>query len=79
MAAGVTAETFLARGSSYIDQFTYDPESMKLVVAFQDGSVWTYEGVDPEVVGHWQRDGGSGRFFRARIRDAYPSSEGEDL
>jgi YD repeat-containing protein len=75
MAAGVTRETFLSRGSSNISAFTYDPADQTLEVLFRDGRSYIYSDVDPETVGRWQRAGGAGKFFYANIRNSYPYEE----
>ena len=68
-------ETFVAKGSSNIAQFTYDPEVENLTVEFQDGREYVYFNVPLRVYQNWCADGGSGKYFWRQIRSVYAYEE----
>jgi lysyl-tRNA synthetase class 2 len=61
--------------STVIRRFDYDAAHRALDVAFVSGRRYRYSGVPEEVVQAFHTASSKGRFFNARIRDAYPYQE----
>jgi hypothetical protein len=69
--ATTVRETFVARGSSNIGSFTYDPSDESLEVTFHSGDTYRYSDVPVNVYTRWCAVGGGGKFFYANVRDAF--------
>lgn len=52
-------------------------EAGYLTVEFQDGLVYTYHNVNPQVYGAFKRSTSKGYFFNKKIRNVYSFFEGE--
>lgn len=63
--------------STVIRGFDYDPARQVLVVTFVSGRCYRYSGVPEGVAQAFRAAVPKGRFFNARIRDAYPCEEVE--
>jgi len=61
--------------STAIRRFDYDPQSQTLDVEFVSGRCYRYAGVPSEVAEAFRGAFSKGRFFNARVRDAYPCEE----
>lgn len=61
--------------STVIRRFEYDPAHQALDVEFVSGRRYRYSGVPESVVQAFRAASSKGRFFNARIRDAYPFEE----
>ena len=61
--------------SSVIRRFTYEPKSRSLDIEFVSGRLYRYAPVPAEVAEAFRAAFSKGRFFNARIRDAYPCLE----
>jgi len=61
--------------SNVISRFTYDPKSRSLDVEFVSGRRYRYAEVPAKVAEAFRAAFSKGRFFNARIRDAYPCLE----
>lgn len=61
--------------SSVIRRFDYHPRTATLDVEFVSGRRYRYAGVPAEVAEAFREAFSKGRFFNARIRDAYPFEE----
>jgi lysyl-tRNA synthetase class 2 len=61
--------------SSVIRCFDYDPRAQALDVEFISGRRYRYRAVPTEVAEAFRRAFAKGRFFNARIRDAYECEE----
>lgn len=61
--------------STVIRRFEYDPRAQALDVEFVSGRTYRYAGVPIEVAAAFREAFSKGRFFNARIRDAYPCEE----
>lgn len=59
--------------SSVIRRFAYDPAGRCLDIEFVSGRRYRYSGVPEEVAERFRAAFSKGRFFNARIRDAYPA------
>lgn len=57
--------------SSVIRDYAYDLQAGALDVTFASGRRYRYQAVPPEVVSGLERAESKGRFFNARIRDAF--------
>ncbi len=58
--------------SSMIAAIGYNPDNQTLEVEFNDGNVYEYDDVEPEVYEEFMAADSHGRFFLANIRDNYP-------
>ena len=58
--------------STVIRRFDYDPAHRALDVEFVSGRRYRYSGVPEDVAQALRAAFSKGRFFNARIRDAYP-------
>jgi hypothetical protein len=58
--------------SSVIRSVGYDRAQQILEIAFHDGHIYQYAGVEPEVVAELLAARSIGHVFRERIRDVYP-------
>jgi lysyl-tRNA synthetase class 2 len=61
--------------SSVIRHFAYDPKRRSLDVEFVSGRLYRYTGVPADLAEAFRAAFSKGRFFNARIRDAYPCLE----
>jgi len=61
--------------STVIRRFDYDPRTQALDVEFVSGRSYRYAGVPEEVAQAFREAFSKGRFFNARVRDAYPCEE----
>jgi hypothetical protein len=61
--------------STVIRRFDYHPALAALDVEFVSGRRYRYAGVPAEVAEAFRAAFSKGRFFNARIRDAYPCAE----
>lgn len=61
--------------STVIRRFEYDAALRALDVEFVSGRRYRYAGVPEEAVQAFRAAASKGRFFNARIRDAYPYQE----
>ena len=61
--------------SSVIRRFEYEPQSRALDIEFVSGRRYRYAGVPQEVAESFRAAFSKGRFFNARIRDAYSCVE----
>ena len=61
--------------STVIRRFAYDAPSATLAVEFVSGRRYRYRQVPAEVAAGFRAAFSRGRFFNARIRDAYPCEE----
>lgn len=66
---------FKGMPSTVIGRFEYDPRTAALEVEFVSGRRYRYAGVPAEVADAFRAAFSKGRFFNARIRDAYPCVE----
>jgi hypothetical protein len=58
--------------STVIRFFRYDPEKKRLLVVFQTGRRYKYEGVPEEIFLGMKAAFSKGEFFNAHVRDRYP-------
>jgi KTSC domain len=61
--------------SSVIRKFSYDPEREELAILFTTGRRYIYRRVPSEEADAFRAAFSKGRFFNARIRDAYDFTE----
>lgn len=61
--------------SSVIRHFRYDPEREELAVLFTTGRRYLYHRVPPQEHEAFRAAFSKGRYFNARIRDAYDYTE----
>ena len=61
--------------SSVIRDFAYDPADGRLAILFTTGRRYAYLGVPPSIVAGLEGAASRGRYFNARIRDAFPHEE----
>ena len=61
--------------STVIRRFDYDPRAETLDVEFVSGRRYRYVGVPEATATAFREAFSKGRFFNARIRDAYPCRE----
>jgi hypothetical protein len=61
--------------STVIRRFDYDPEAQALDVLFTTGRLYRYHDVPPTVADEFRAAFSKGRYFNAKIRDAYDYSE----
>jgi len=61
--------------STVIRRFEHDPRAGALDIEFVSGRRYRYAGVPAEVAAAFRDAFSKGRFFNARIRDAYPCEE----
>ena len=64
-----------AMPSTVIRHFSYDPEALELDVLFTTGRRYLYHGVPQAVADEFRAAFSKGRYFNARIRDAYDYTE----
>jgi hypothetical protein len=57
--------------SSAINEATYTPEGGVLTITFQNGQVYTYEGVPPDVVVGFASAASQGAYYDARIKGKF--------
>ena len=58
--------------SSHLQSYDYDPESQTLQVTFVNGDIYRYSGVPHTEYWNLVQSGGSGAYFRSKIRTSYP-------
>lgn len=58
--------------SSNLDTYAYTPSDRVLVITFQSGGRYAYNGVPEETVHALVAAESAGKFFAANIRNAYP-------
>ena len=61
--------------STVIRRFDYRADSRELIVEFVTGRIYVYSDVPEEAAGRMRAAYSKGRYFNARIRDAYPCRE----
>jgi hypothetical protein len=61
--------------STVIRRFDYDPEAQELDVLFTTGRRYLYHRVPQAAVDEFRAAFSKGRYFNARIRDAYDYTE----
>jgi len=71
MANTTVKETFVFRGSSHLEEATYDPTEQTLEITFKSGDVYVYDNVPPETYSGLTRAGSAGQFFHRQIRDVF--------
>ena len=61
--------------STVIRRFHYHPDEQALDITFTTGRLYRYHDVPLDLVARFQAAFSKGRFFNARIRDAYEFTE----
>lgn len=69
-------ETFRFRGSSNLDEATYDPDTQELIITFQSGDTYIYSNVPAETYDGLTKTGSAGAYFHRHIRDSYSYERG---
>lgn len=60
--------------SSHIYGHEYDPESRRLVIQFNNGAIYAYEGVPATEYHNMAQSSSAGQYFHAKIKGRYQSS-----
>lgn len=71
MAHTTVVETFRPRGSSNIDEATYDPDKQELTVTFHSGDTYVYSSVPAETYSGLTSAASAGGYFHRHIRDVF--------
>lgn len=66
----MTVDTFQLQ-SSMLSEGSYDDETGTLTLVFQNGRIYEYEGVEPQVVAELKTAWSPGRFWQANIQGNY--------
>jgi lysyl-tRNA synthetase class 2 len=71
MAHTTVVETFRPRGSSHIDEATYNPDTEELSITFTSGDTYTYSNVPAETYSGLTRAGSAGQYFHRQIKGQF--------
>ena len=61
--------------SSHLQAYDYNPQTQTLTIQFQNGAIYTYDGVPETEYFNLQQAGGAGSYFWAKIRNRYPTQK----
>lgn len=64
-------ETFVFRGSSNLQDATYDPDVENLTITFQDGNPYVYFNVPVSVYRGLTQASSAGQYFHRQIKGRY--------
>lgn len=70
----ITIET---PGSGALASYGYSPSKSLLVVTFNSGATWEYEGVPAELFEQMQSAGSAGKFFHGSVRNKFTGKRRE--
>ncbi|MDB9313208.1 KTSC domain-containing protein [Spirulina sp. CS-785/01] len=66
-----TVEALYPANSSCTNALAYDPQEKLLEIEFTNGSVYQYEGVEPETWNRFRQAKSPGRFYNRAIKGSY--------